>query len=523
MNSKLRHPFKSIGNVRSLRQQLIFWNILSLAILLSALGIAVRIEAARTIYGAIDKDLQLRSVPPRFRGRRPPPPFDTSPQGPEPPDAPGQPDRAFDETPLRHRIAEFMDGQPRSATPRMIQQPPSTPAPQRRWDYAPQNDFRPRILPVPLPAGRDYPSVTPFDVGGYTKAARSEPNYSTVTLAGQEMRIYSKTIIDRGQIEGVIQIPYPLTDANAAVDSLDHVLWTLLPLALVCAGLVGWLLTTSVLRRVSQMTRSAAVMRANEPTHRLPVIGNDEFSELSRTFNALLDRLHTALREQHLLLEKQRRFTADASHELKSPLTVIKGNASMALTAAAPESYMAALGQIDRAADTMSNLVQDLLLLASSDEGRTGLNKIEILASEVIDGVIDRLPAPLLNRLVVAINSPNIIVLGNQTELIRLVTNLVDNALRYSAPDTIVKVDVYEDDRYLHIIVVDHGDGIREADLPHLGERFHRVDVSRGRSSGGSGLGLSICREIVRSHDGTLDISSGVGIGTTVDVSLPKV
>src|SRR5262249_18756272 len=150
---------------------------------------------------------------------------------------------------------------------------------------------------------------------------------------------------------------------------------------LLCAGAGGAFLTDRVLRRVRRTAQAAeriTVGGAEDFSARLPVIGSDEFSELAQTFNGLLGRLETAFHEQRRLLEQQkrsleqqRRFTGDASHELKTPLTVIRGRASLALSGESSEAdYRRALEEIDRASEMMSHLVQDLLLLARSDGGQ---------------------------------------------------------------------------------------------------------------------------------------------------------
>jgi signal transduction histidine kinase len=252
------------------------------------------------------------------------------------------------------------------------------------------------------------------------------------------------------------------------------------------------------------------------------VSGNDEFSELADTFNGLLGRLESAFSEQQRLLEQQRRFTGDASHELKTPLTIIKGNTSMALDSeSSVDGYRQTLREIDRAADTMSSLVQDLLLLARSDGGQLGTDRIELLLREVLERAISAIAYHRGAPVTLQIEDNALIVPGNEGELVRLFTNLLDNATRYTPVDGRITVRVGKQGNRVTVIIADTGTGIAAEHLAHLGERFYRVDSSRSRPAGGTGLGLSICKSIVDAHQGTMTFQSKVGVGTAVTITLP--
>lgn len=222
------------------------------------------------------------------------------------------------------------------------------------------------------------------------------------------------------------------------------------------------------------------------------------------------------------LIVQQRRFTADASHELKTPLTVIKANTSLALgDPTLDEDSRQTLGDIDRAAEMMSRLVQDLLLLARSDEGQLGRDRVELSLGDVLaraaSGV--RRPGRAPVTLEIAESPPR--VWGNEDELVRLFGNLLENAARHTPPTGRITVTANHAASTVRVRVCDTGTGIAPEHLPHLGERFYRVDPARARKDGGSGLGLAISRSIAEAHGGTLMFESKLGTGTVVTVTLP--
>ena len=318
----------------------------------------------------------------------------------------------------------------------------------------------------------------------------------------------------------VVQAAYPLADVNRALAGLDRALLLLVPVALLGAGLGGSLLTARVLRPVRRMTEAAARM-GDTPSSRLPRQGEDEFGAMADTFNALLGRLEGSFRQQARLLEQQRRFTADASHELKSPLTIIQGTASqLAASGLSEEDRREAAGEIAQAAGGMARLVGDLLLLARSDEGRLGRDPISVLAREVLTQAASRVPGGS-GRVCLRLEDESLLLWGNEEELIRLFANLMQNAAQATPDGNQITVSARRQRQEVVVTVSDTGTGIEPEHLAHLGERFYRVDAARARRDGGTGLGLSICRGIAEAHGGALSFASVPGQGTTVTVALP--
>ncbi|MDE2125584.1 MAG: HAMP domain-containing protein [Armatimonadetes bacterium] len=502
----------------SIRTQLVAWNMLALAVLVGALGVFVHVTATSIMVRSVDTALErstrgFASPPRRFRafdGRRPPEPGQPAPGAPFPGPAglpqPGQPPPN--------------PGPP----PRDAGGPPPGPQPPRfAGRLLADNPLRPRLFNLdgtPL-FRRDTRPV--WDRRAFTAAARGAVVFSTVTSAGQTIRVISRPVSIRGKVTAVVEAAYPLAEVLRAEHSLNSALLILIPVGLLFAGIAGALLTRRVLTRVSLLTRSAERITIQNMEEQLPASGNDEFAQLAGAFNSLLSRLHTAYQRQETLLNQQRQFTADASHELKTPLTVIKGNTSLALSSELDtEATRNRFREIDRAADAMSRLVGDLLALARGDASQAAAGQTELLVSEVLERAQERIAAVEHAPIRILCADPALTVWGDEDGLIRVFANLLENAVRYTPANGSITVDAAEDAGGVRIRVIDTGCGIAEEHIPHLGERFYRVDSARARSDGGAGLGISICRSIVAAHGGSVQFDSVLGRGTTVTVLLPN-
>ena len=518
----------------SLRTRLIFWNVLTLSVLLGILGWVARSIVLDSMMRAVDRELDIRTQP-AGRPAPAPPRNNQGPNGPmrNDPD-PGRPLRTGpfpdDRPPLDD---PEQNGAPDDRRPEDPQRPgegqgvrrPDDPQRGAAPPLAQRIDTRNPYRPVRFDTKGHVMEVSLFtqlmDREGFQEALHGRIHRGTVMVNGEPMRVLSKPFPKDGPPDGVLQAPYPLTEMYVAIDGLDHALLLLAPFGLLGAGLAGAFLTDQVLRRVRRLMQAAGRIGAQELSERLPAAGNDEFSELAQTFNSLLGRLQAAFQKQERLIEQQRRFTGDASHELKTPLTIIKGNSGFLLSSSrTDEASKPAIQEIDQAADTMSRLVQDLLLLARSDDGQLGSHPIELLVSEVVQRAVSRLgsrPAALIRQNIPA----DLTVRGNEQELLRLFTNLLGNAVNYTPIEGQILVTATQEGHDVRITVADNGIGIAPEHLPHLGERFYRVDTARTRAEGGTGLGLSICRSIVQAHHGDLTIQSQLGVGTTVTITLP--
>jgi signal transduction histidine kinase len=295
------------------------------------------------------------------------------------------------------------------------------------------------------------------------------------------------------------------------------------------ALLGGYWLADRAMRPVHTITQAARTIGETDLSRRLNMKSRDELGELANTFDGMLGRLQAAF-------ERQRQFVADASHELRTPLTIVNLETSRTLASPhKPEDYRHALTVIRSENDFMTDLVNDLLTLARMDAGQAAMQNLPVDLSDVALDTIERL-APLAARNSVRLEAgdlPETHILGDRQHLVQMVSNLVDNAIKYSAGDgKKVSIETGTSAGIGWVRVSDNGPGIAPEHLPHLFDRFYRIDKSRTRgavesadpeSPGGSGLGLSIVQWIVRSHGGEIKVESQVGAGTTFEVRFKAV
>jgi heavy metal sensor kinase len=381
-------------------------------------------------------------------------------------------------------------------------------------------DSRGRMLPQrSQPASEEVPMLD----RQLALAGRRE-RIATLTANHQEWRVLTRPLTAGGNLVGSVQVAYPLQDLQSLLRGLDRTLLILIPVALLITGLGGVFLTDRALRPVRQIARAASEVEGTDLSRRLTVTGGDEFAELARTFNSMFGRLEVAFSRLEMTVEQQRRFTADASHELRTPLTAIKTNAAWALRKRRRvEEYQEALASIVEAANKTNHLIEDLLCLARSDQDRPAFEPQPIRVDEIITCACSALPKQEAHS-AMSFDLPDapVYVRGDADQLERLVINLVENALRHTHADGHICVSARSHADRVVIAVEDTGEGIPPDDLPYVCERFYRVDAARSRSTGGVGLGLSICRSIAQTHGGMLEIQSRPGVGTQVTVSLPR-
>ena len=318
---------------------------------------------------------------------------------------------------------------------------------------------------------------------------------------------------------GFAQVALPESVRHARLDALLRRLMA----AVVVAAMVAWLLAN-----VLTKTWLRSVDAAAESAHRIGTAGTlrerlfvprdeDEVARLARAFNELLDKLESA----H---GTQQRFLADASHELRTPLTVLRGEIEVALRRERPaEEYREVLESSREEIERLARLTENLLSLARSDAGEALVTRETVDLAALCGRVCESAGAAAEGkRIRLAVDAPEpVFVNGDACALERVCLNLVENAIRYSPAGESVMLSAVVEKGEAVLCVSDTGPGIGAEHLPHLFERFYRVDKARSREHGGAGLGLAIVEALVKAHGGSVAVSSAVGHGTTFTIRLP--
>ncbi len=348
-----------------------------------------------------------------------------------------------------------------------------------------------------------------------------EVGYSTQTGAGnnQEWRIYSEPIFDsNGQTIGWVQAAQSLNSVSMTLQELRNQLLLGMPLLLLFAGIGGYILSNRALQPIEKITNTAQEITAKDLSKRLEYQGAmDEVGRLAQTFDQMLERLQSSF-------DRERRFTTDAAHELRTPLTVLKGQIDVTLSRARNSvEYENKLRELSVQVDRLIRLSNALLFLSRSSQDQISFQPVSVDLRELLEVLTEQLQ-PLADEQelkLIAYISDEAFVYGDHDQLIRLFMNLLENALKYTPPNGKITVTAVKEIDKIKIAVHNTGVGISQEHLPHLFERFYRVDEDRSSQTGGSGLGLAIADEIVNRHEGDIEAQSGPGQGVTISVRLP--
>lgn len=362
-------------------------------------------------------------------------------------------------------------------------------------------------------------SPTPY--GGVSSLIRAPPRLPpgpgafglTRGSDGGRWRVY---VMPLGVRAEYLTTAMPLGLLDASIESFRRLMLITALAGSAGAFLVGWILAGRAMHPIAVLTETAgAIARSREFSRRVPGDPTrDELGRLADTFNTMLSNLEQAY-------ATQQRFIADASHELRAPLTLIQANLELARRPAMPPADQAtALGEAYAETSRLARLVADLLALARADAGtpiRHERVELDRLVMEVL-GETKRLARE--HRLAVDGLEP-CTVSGDPDRLRQLLVILLDNALKYTPPGGRVALRLRRERDTAVITVSDTGVGISSEHLPHVFERFYRVDPGRSRDPGGTGLGLPIARWIVEQHGGSIELTSRPGEGTAAHVRLP--
>lgn len=342
----------------------------------------------------------------------------------------------------------------------------------------------------------------------------------TTHLSGDDnWRVWSQPVRS-GSTTGWLQVTGDMDPVNDVLDSSLALMFVGGPLVLVLAGIGGFFIAGRALRPIDRMTRAAQTISASDLNRRMGYEGPaDEVGRLAQTFDTMLDRLQTAF-------ERERQFTSDAAHELRTPLAALKGHIGVTLSQQRqPQEYVDTLQEMEGQVDRLIRLSSDLLFMARLDQGQLARMLERIDVGAFLGAVVDQV-RPLATAKSITLEEtllPGLTLHGDMDLLIRLFLNLLDNAVKYTPESGRICIATTQTETAIAITISDTGHGIRPEHLPHLFERFYRVEGSRGRNGGqgGAGLGLAIAHEIARQHDGRLTVQSEVGQGTTFLTEIP--
>jgi len=343
-----------------------------------------------------------------------------------------------------------------------------------------------------------------------------ERHTATVDLGGERFRAVVVPVKRHGR-ERVVVVAESLRHVDESVDQVLLLLLLGLPAALAATAVGGWWLARKALRPVDRMTSKAGEIGIDRLDERIEQPrAQDEIGHLALTLNAMLDRLERGVDEKHRLI-------TDASHELRTPLAAMRAELDVSLmgddlSPAARDVLESTREEVDR----MSRIVANLLTLARADEGKLQLLTTDVDLSEAIQAAVrPLLPLADAKRLRLDVNGEHCQADADPQRLHQALTNFIENAIKFSEPGGEVSVSAWQRNGEVGVTVKDTGPGIPPDARAQVFDRFYRGDPARRREGSGSGLGLSICREVADAHGGRVWVESEEGEGSSFSLALP--
>jgi signal transduction histidine kinase len=353
------------------------------------------------------------------------------------------------------------------------------------------------------------------------------PNSQEIPFWGKgNLRLLTMPLIARGKIQLILQLGVSTHAYDHSLGRLRTVLFYIgIPITLLLAGTGGWWLAGRAFDPINRIVSAAQKLGTERLEGRLPVPeAEDELRRLSLTLNEMLDRLERAFKSQQ-------RFVADASHELKTPLTILQGELDvLKQQPRSPEEYKTFLASASEELHRLSQIIHNLLLLAQADAGRK-VKVAPIRVDEVVMEVIERLQrfaqkdqVKLCFKIDQSLESSpeSLTISGDPDLLASLFFNLIHNAIKYSASGQTVEIQFSTRDHQLYVSVKDFGTGIRAEEIPHIFERFHRAENPKHSEVTGTGLGLAIAQWIAEAHRAVIKVESKPAEGSVFSVVFPR-
>ena len=364
-------------------------------------------------------------------------------------------------------------------------------------------------------------SQFPLSQPAYADALEGKNSYETFTVEGQQtIRVITMPILLEGKLINLVQVGTSLEAVQETLRNLKIFLFTAVPSVLILAALFLRFMARRALKPISRIIDTAReIGQGQELSKRIPVLKiKDELGQLALTFNEMMNRLENSFAQM-------RQFSSDASHELRTPLTVLKGQNELILSKQRkPEEYQEVISSNLEEINYMSKVLEDLFVLSKSDENQVNLDYKPVDLRALVEEVCKHaeILAEEKNIKIIIAFLELIEIQGDEVRLRQMVWNVLQNGIKYTQQGGELKISLQNEGDFALLTIQDTGIGIPEEDLPLIFNRFYRVDKARTRDEGGSGLGLSICRQIAEAHKGKIEVESKLGVGTRFKICLPN-
>lgn len=371
---------------------------------------------------------------------------------------------------------------------------------------------------VASPFGREEDEL-PLSKEGLQALQGGSEWWQTEIVSDEEMLIYSRPVIVNDEVAYIVQVARSLTERNRTLQSLVTTLLIAGSLTTLIAFGIGWLFSSVTLAPIHRITKTAKTIGDERDfSRRVDYNGpQDEVGQLANTFNAMLTRLQDAFQKVEHSLQMQRNFVADVSHELRTPLTTLRGNLGLLKRNPSPEIQNDILSDMVDESDRLIRLVNDLLLLARADAGRS-LAKEPVEISTVLQEVCRQANQLDSKREIDLDVDAGVSIIGDRDAFKQVSLILLDNALKHSNGK--INIHAKKHGKQVEVRVQDFGEGMPPEILAHVFDRFYRGDDATPIS--GFGLGLPIAKTLVEGSGGEIHMESEVGKGSTVTITFPS-
>jgi len=370
-------------------------------------------------------------------------------------------------------------------------------------------------------ASKGTPSIkTPFDETILKKARRKKVTTHNILLPDQRYpyRLQNTPVSIGSRLIYIVQIATHLKSMQKTLENFRINILLAILITLFLGSLGGWVISRRGLSPIRVIIEATNKITATSLKERLPAPhSGDEIDYLVNTINHMIARLESSFK-------KMAQFSADVSHELRSPLCSLKGETEVTLSQdRSLEEYRNVLAKNLETFDSLNKTIEDLLLLSKTDSGNVPLDLATIRLDNLLSNLYDLFKVLADQKNINFTTSPmeKVELKGDKTKLQQLFSNLIDNAIKYTPAGGEINLSLKKQPDQIEVMVKDSGIGIPENELPHIFDRFYRVEKSRSKATGGTGLGLSICKWIVKAHQGEIKAESTPGKGSAFTIILP--